>query len=78
MLFRVRRLGIAMLALVFAIVAIPAFDLRSDGQLTFGLPQAHAQQAKPKKKRRSLFSTLFGRKKAKKKKVVKKTVSYQP
>ena len=72
MLFRVRRLGIAMLALVFAIVAIPAFDLRSDGQLTFGLPQAHAQQAKPKKKRRSLFSTLFGRKKAKKKKVVKK------
>lgn len=73
-MFRVRHLAMSLMVLAAATFAAPSFDIRMGGQLTFGPSMAEAQrvQVKKKKKRRSLFSILFGRKKTKKKKAAEK------
>ena len=71
-MFRVHRLTIVVLiAVLIGAVGFPAPVANLTGAAFYGPLPALAQSAKPKKKRRSLFSILFGRKKAKKKATVK-------
>ena len=68
-MYRVRQLAFAV-ALVHVIAILGLSSAPSNSLIAglYGVSQAHAQDAKPKK-RRSLFSILFGKKKTAKKKV---------
>ncbi|MEP0941839.1 MAG: SGNH family hydrolase [Rhizobiaceae bacterium] len=71
-MYRVRQLAFAVaLVHLIAILGVPFGASNSMVSGLYGVAPAHAQDAKPKK-RRSLFSILFGKKKTKKKAVAKK------
>jgi hypothetical protein len=73
--YRVRQIAFAVaLAHLIAILGLPTSSKDSAVFGLYGVATAHAQDAKPKK-RRSLFSILFGKKKTKKKTVAKQTRS---
>ena len=74
-MYRVRQIAFAVaLAHLIAILGLPSGEPGSVISSLYGVTQAHAQDAKPKK-RRSLFSILFGKKTTKKKAVAKNTRS---
>ena len=65
--FRVRQIAVAIALIhLVAVLGLPPAASNQVFSSLVGVSQAHAQDAKPKK-RRSLFSILFGKKKAKKK-----------
>ncbi|MCJ8309547.1 MAG: DUF459 domain-containing protein [Rhizobiaceae bacterium] len=74
-MYRVRQLAIAVTFVhLIAILGLPAVTPGSALTGLYGVAPAHAQSAQPKK-RRSLFSILFGKKKTAKKKVTAKNRS---
>ena len=73
-MFRVKRLTfVVLIAFLVGTIGIPSPVSTVNLTAFYGAEPAVAQQAKKKRKRRGLFSILFGRKKAKKKAVTKKS-----